>query len=128
MLTPDLFGQAGDSATMDLKHLSDIDFFKKYSFYDSSTSNQDIKVTKLIWSLEQVRRTDKYLRQRRVPTFTRIDERPTKKNPYYIVGHYQLPTVDHLTRMSYYRIDTLLKTIDYQNLDDFINDRWKKVK
>lgn len=121
-------GQALDSVSRDLKQLTDLDFFKKYTFYDNTITNQDIKVTKWVWSLRQLRGIDKSLRQQGVPTFTIIDGRPTKENPYYIIGHYQLPTPDHLTRMSYYRIDTLQKTVDYQNLDDFAKDKWKRIR
>jgi hypothetical protein len=122
------FGQGIDSVSVDLKRLTDLDFFSKYSFYDNSINQQDIKITKLIWSLDQVRKTNSSLRQKGISTVTRIDERPTEANRYYVVGHYQLPTSDHLTRMSFYRVDTLQKTIDYQNLDDFAKDRWKRIK
>lgn len=123
------WAQDVDSATLDLKVLSDLDFFKKYSVYDTtSITLEDIKVTKVIWSLRQVREIDKYLRQKGVPTLTWIVERPTKENKFYIIGHYQLPTKDHMTRMSFYRVDTLQNKIDYQSMDDFINDKWKRLK
>jgi hypothetical protein len=121
-------GQSLDSAAFDLKNLSDIDFFKKYSFYEKTTSEDDINVTKLIWSLPQLKAVDKGLRQQGVRTFTRVDDRPSSENPYYIIGHYQLPTPDHLVRMSFYRVDMTKKTIDYQNLDDFTEDKWKRLK
>lgn len=121
-------GQTVDSAALDLERLSDLDFFKKYSFYDNKITKQDIEVTKQVWSLGQLREIDKGLRLKGVTTLTRIDERPTKGNPYYIVGHYQLPTPDHLTRMSFYRVDIRHKTIDYQDLDDFQKDKWKRVE
>ena len=117
-----------DSVQGDLKKLSDIDFFKKYSFYDKTISKEDIKVTKLIWSLKQLREVDASLRQKGVQTFTIIANRPSKENPHYIIGHYQLPTPDHLVRMSYYRLNILNKKIDYQDLDDFIKDKWKRVE
>jgi hypothetical protein len=126
-----IWGQGIDSASIDLKRLTDLDFFKKYSVVAdniSSTAKQDFKITKLIWSLGQVRETDRYLRQKGVPTVTMIVERPTKENKFYAIGHYQLPTKDHMTRMAFYRVDTLQNKIDYQNLDDFLNDKWKKVR
>ncbi|HTJ48396.1 MAG TPA: hypothetical protein VL443_03000, partial [Cyclobacteriaceae bacterium] len=76
----------------------------------------------------QLREVDKSLRQKGIRTFTIVDNRPSKENPYYIIGHYQLPTPDHLVRMSYYRLDILSKKIDYQDLDDFIKDKWKRVE
>jgi hypothetical protein len=123
-----LWGQELDSVSLDLKRLADQDFFKKYSFYDSSTTQQDIGVTKLIWSLPQVRKVNQSLRKKGVPTLTRIDQRPTQENPYYLIGHYQLPGADHLMRMSSYRIDAKLRTIDYQNLNDLIKGKWKRIK
>jgi hypothetical protein len=128
MICLSLHGQNLDSAQLDLENLSDIDFFNKYSFHDKTTSSEDIRVTKLIWSLEQVRKVDKSLRQKGVRTFTMVDSRPSKENPYYIVGHYQLPTPDHLSRMSFYRVDVSKKTVDYQGLDDFIKDKWRRVE
>lgn len=124
------WGQGIDSASIDLKRLTDVDFFKKYSLAEniSSIAKQDIKITKLIWSLGQVREADAYLRQNGVPTVTMIVERPTKENNFYLIGHYQLPTKDHMTRMSFYRVDTLQNKIDYQNLDDFANHKWKRVR
>ena len=74
-------GQAVDSVSLDFNKLSDLDFFKKYSFYDSSITNEDIQVTRLVWSLEQLRKINKSLRQKGVRSFTIIDERPTKENP-----------------------------------------------
>jgi hypothetical protein len=121
-------GQRIDSAQMDLKRLSGIDFFKKYSIYNHTTSEEDVKVTKLVWSLGQLRTVDKYLRDKGVRTFTRIDERPSTASRYYIIGHYQLPTPDHLARMSFYRVDVTNNTIDYQSLDDFVDDKWKKLE
>ncbi|PZR10863.1 MAG: hypothetical protein DI539_21050 [Flavobacterium psychrophilum] len=121
-------GQSIDSAQQDLKNLSDIDFFRKYSFDDQTLSKDDIKVTKLIWSLSQLRTIDKGLRQQGVRTLTRIDARPSGKSQYYIIGHYQLPTPDHLARISFYRVDMKNKTIDYQSLDDFIGDKWKRLE
>jgi hypothetical protein len=117
-----------DSAQFDLKNLSDIDFFKKYSFFDDTISRDDIKATKLLWSLSHVSVIDTQLRQRGVRTFTRIDERPSEKTRYYIIGHYQLPTPDHLTRMAFYRVDMTNKTIDYQSIDDFIANKWQRLK
>ncbi len=122
------WAQTVDSAALDLRQLTDLEFFKKYSFFDNTTTKEDIQVTKLVWSLGQLREIDNGLRLKGVPTMTRIDERPTKENPYYIVGHYQLPTEDHLTRMSFYRVDMLKQTIDYQDMDDFLKDKWKRVK
>jgi hypothetical protein len=121
-------GQGIDSVSVDLTRLTDLDFFNKYSLYDNSINQQDIKITKLIWSLDQVKKTNSSLRKKGIPTVTRIDERPTEANRFYVVGHYQLPTSDHLTRMSFYRVDTLRKTIAYQNLDDFARDRWKRIR
>ncbi len=121
-------GQKLDSVSIDLKRLTDLNFFKKYSFYDDSTTKKDIEVTKLIWSLGQVREINEGLRHKGVKTLTRIDERPTKENPYYIVGHYQLPTKDHVTRMAFYRVDSLLTTINYQDIKDFAQDKWNKIR
>jgi hypothetical protein len=120
-------GQEPDSVSIDLKRLTDLNFFKKYSFYDDSTTETDMKVTKLIWSLKQVREINKGLRHKGVQTLTRIDIRPTNEFPYYLVGHYQLPTKDHITRMAYYRVDPLLTRIDYQDMKDFVQDKWKKI-
>jgi hypothetical protein len=122
------FGQKLDSVSIDLKRLTDLNFFKKYSFYDDSTTKKDIEVTKLIWSLGQVREINEGLRNKGVKTLTRIDERPTEENPYYIVGHYQLPTRDHVTRMAFYRVDSLLTAIDYQDIKDFSQDKWNKIR
>lgn len=121
------FGQTIDSVALDLKQLSGLQFFKKYSIYDNTITNEDIEVTKQVWSLGQVRAVDKELRLKGLPTLTRIDERPTKDSPYYIVGHYQLPTHDHLTRMSFYRVDIVNKTVEYQDLNDFVKDKWKRL-
>src|SRR5664279_889388 len=79
-----------DSVKLDLKRLSDIEFFKKYNFDEDTPSSEDMKITKLIWSLKQVRRIDESLRHQDVKTVTIIDNRPSKENPYYIIGHYQL--------------------------------------
>lgn len=56
-----VWGQTVDSASLDLKRLSDLDFFRKYSFYDNKITKQDIEVTKQVWSLGQLRETDKGL-------------------------------------------------------------------
>ncbi len=120
-------GQELDSVSIDLKRLTDLSFFKKYSFYDDSITETDIKVTKLIWSLKQVSEINTGLRHKGVLTLTRIDKRPTNKFPYYLVGHYQFPTKGHMTRMAYYRVDPLLTRIDYQNLTDFAKDKWKRI-
>lgn len=126
-----VWGQGIDSASIDLKRLTDLAFFKKYSLVpnnNSPVSKQDLKITKLIWSLGQVRETDRYFRQEGVSTVTMIVERPTTENKFYVIGHYQLPTKDHMARMSFYRVDTLKNKIDYQNLDDFLTNKWTKVR
>ena len=57
------------------------------------------------------------------------DEGPTKDKPYYIIGYFQLPTPDHLTRISYYRVDANQKTVDYQNARDHLfKDNWKRIE
>lgn len=122
-------GQVVDSAALDLKRLSDIDFVKRYCVYnDDHMSKEEIKITKLIWSLEHLRTVDKLLRAKGTPTVTMIVEKPEKENPYYVVGHYQIPVPDHMARMSFYRVDTLRKTIDYQDISDFIEDKWKRIR
>ncbi len=42
-------------------------------------------------------------------------------------GQRLLSTTDHLFRMSSYRVDISLKRIEYQSLDDFVKDIWKRV-
>jgi hypothetical protein len=113
---------------MDLRGVSSIDFYKQHTFYDDTVYDEDIKMIKLIWSLDQFRKIDKALRRKGIQTLTRIDDRPSEGNQYYVIGYYQLPTPDHLTRMSYYRVDLSNKTVEYQSLDDFVNDKWRKVE
>ena len=121
-------GQHLDSVQLDLKHLKNLEFFKKYSFYDNTTTNKDMKVTKIIWSLHHLRSVDESLREKGVKTVTIIDKRPSKENPYYLIGHYQLlPATDHMFRMSLYRVDISTNTVDYQSWGDFIKDKWKRV-
>lgn len=123
-----LRGQHSDPVELDLKHLSNVDFFKKYSFYDNTASGEDMKVIKLIWSLPHLRRVDESLRQKGIKTVTVINNRPSKKNPYYIIAHYQLlPATDHMFRMSFYRIQISTNTIDYQSLGNFVKDKWERV-
>ncbi len=121
-------GQTLDSVTIDLNHLTGLNFFQKYSFYDASPTKSDIEVTKLIWSLKQVREVNEELRHKGLQTLTRIDERPTKQNPYYIVGHYQFPTKGHVVRIAFYRVDFLLKAIEYQDINDFAQNKWNTVR
>src|SRR4051812_8281831 len=87
MMCLTLRGQHLDSVQLDLKHLSGIEFCKKYSLYDDTISSEDIKATKLIWSLHHIQRIDESLRQKGVKTVTIIDNRPSKENRYYILGH-----------------------------------------
>lgn len=117
-----------DSVALDLEKLPDSAFFKKYSFFEGETTAQDLEVTRMVWSLDQTRNTHHALKSKDVPTLTRIDDRPGKGKPYYLVGHYQLPTAGHWVRMSFYRVDLVRKTIDYQDLDDFVKDHWKRVR
>lgn len=120
--------QEPDSVELDLARLDDVDFYKNYSIlHGDSISTEDILVTKKIWSNQHVRNIDMQLRQQGVRTFTMIIERPSNKNQFYVIGHYQLPTPDHLARMSYYRINVLTSEIEFQDLDDFIRGEWKKV-
>ena len=117
-----------DSVQLDLKHLSDLEFFKKYSLYDNMTRSEDIKATKLIWSSHHLRRVFESLKQKGVKTVTIIDSRPSNENPYYIIGHYQLlSSTDHIFRMSFYKVNLHTNTIDYQRLDDYIKDKWKRI-
>lgn len=121
-------GQDKDSIDFDLKSSSDIDFYKKYSFEEYFSSKTDLTITKLVWSTKHLRGIDKGLRIKGVKTFTIIDQRPSKDNKYYIIGHYQLPTNDHLFRMSSYRLDVRSGTIEYQGWGDLAEDRWTKVE
>lgn len=121
-------GQDKDSVDFDLKHLSDIDFYKKYNFEGEFLSGTDLTMTKRLWSTKHLREIDKGLRIQGVKTFTMIDRRPSKDSKYYIIGHYQLPTEDHLFRMSFYRLDPKSGTIEYQGLDDLTEDKWKRVE
>jgi hypothetical protein len=124
-----VFGQKTevDSVALDLKKLNDVDFFKKYSTYEKTISKDDFEATKLIWSTKHLRAVDKSLKDKGIKTLTIIDGRPSNVNKYYTIGHYQLATPDHLARMSFYRVDLKNKTIEYQDLDDFREDKWKKV-
>jgi hypothetical protein len=129
MLSLASYGQHLDSVQLDLKHLSDIEFFKKYSFYEDAPSIEDLKVTKSVWSLHHIRRVNKSLSQKGVRTVTIIENRPSKENPYYIIGHYHLlPESDHMFRMSYYRVDTSSGKVCYQSWFDLIKDKWRSVK
>jgi hypothetical protein len=122
------WGQEIDSAGLDLKRLSGLDFYKKYSIYGDTITTEEIEVTREIWSTDHIRKINKGLRQGGIRTFTGIVHLPTKEEPYYIVGHYHLPTKDFLSRLSYYRIDMVRKTIDYQDLSNFSKDKWVRLK
>ena len=116
-----------DSATFDLGHLPDTAFFKKYNVQRDIVSVHDIKITKLIWSLKQVRETDTDLRSKGVSTFTEIVQRSDGSNEYFLVAHYQMPVPGKLTRMSYYRVNKGTMKIEYQDIDDFVKGEWKKL-
>lgn len=105
------YGQKADPVQKDLRDLSGINFCKKYSFYDVSTSANDVRVTKILWNVRAIRTVDYSLREKGIPTFTQIGQCPSKGNPYYLLGHYQQPTPDHLARMSFYKIDVRKQTI-----------------
>lgn len=120
-------GQHLDSVQLDLKNLSGIEFFKKYSFSDDTPSIEDINVTKLVWSLHHLRKVDESLRQNGVKTGTIIENRPSKENHYYIIGHYQLPTPDHMFRLSFYKVKIPSNTVDYQSWVDIIKNKWKRI-
>ena len=122
--------QGIDSVALDLKNLTDLEFVYKYSmvFEGSWVSKQDIKVTKLIWSLPQVRKANQDLKEKGGHTVTMVVDRPTKANKFYLVGHYQIPAKDLMPRMAFYRVDTLHNQIEYQDLDDFAHDRWKRIR
>jgi hypothetical protein len=117
-----------DSIDLDLKNLTEIDFYKKHSFDKEFSSGTDLTMTKRIWSTKHLRKIDKEIRIKGVKTFTVIDQRPSKDNKYYIIGHYQLPTDDHLMRMSFYRLDPKSGTIEYQGLDDLTEDKWTRIE
>lgn len=119
--------QSVDSVQLDLKQLSDDAFFKKYSIRDSVLNKGDLAITKKIWSLSHLQKINTYLRTKGVPTLTLIIERPSQSNPYYLIGHYQLPTPDMMRRMGYYRIHNVKKTVDYQDLDHFVEDKWVRI-
>ena len=122
------FGQAKDSIDLDLKNSTDIDFYRKYSFEREFSSKTDLTMTKRIWAVKHLRKIDKEVRIKGIKTFTVIDQRPSKDNEYYIIGHYQLPTGDHLMRMSFYRLDPKNGTIEYQGLGDVTEDKWTRVE
>jgi hypothetical protein len=123
-----LEGQHLDSVELDLKHLSSIEFFKKYSLDDNAPSREDVKVTRLVWSLHHIRRVDQSLRKKGVKTVTIIDKRPSKENSYYVLGHYQLiSNTEHMFRMSFYRVDISTNTIAYQSYADVTKKKWKSV-
>jgi hypothetical protein len=119
--------QSVDSVQLDLEQLSDDAFFKKYSVHDSLLNKDDIAITKTIWSLSHFQKINTYLSTQGVPTLTWIIEKPSQSNPYYLIGLYQLPTPLMLRRMGYYRIHNKNKTIDYQDLDHFIEDKWIRI-
>jgi len=121
-------GQDKDSIDLDLKNSTDIDFYKKYSFEKDFSTKTDLIMTRRIWSTKHLREIDKGLRIKGVKTFTIIDQRPSKDNKYYIIGHYQLPTDDHLFRMSFYRLDPNSGTIEYQGLNNVTEDKWTRVE
>lgn len=121
-------GQEKDSVDFDLKHLSNIDFYKKYNFEGEFLSKTDLIMTKRVWSTKHLREIDKGLRINGTKTFSMIDQRPSKDSKYYIIGHYQLPTEDHLFRMSFYRLNPKSGTIEYQGLDDLTEDKWTRVE
>lgn len=123
-----VLGQGKDSVDSDLKNLTDIDFYKKYSFEKDFSSKTDLTLTKRVWSTKHLRKIHKEIKNQGVKTFTIIDQRPSKDNKYYIIGHYQLPTDNHLFRMSFYRLDPGNGTIEYQDLDDVTEDKWTRVE
>ncbi len=119
-----LYGQL-DPVQQDLKNLNDLDFFRKYSMYDKSSTKGDIEITKRIWSTAHLRRIDSDLQTKGVPTFTSIEERPSKEIRYYLVSYYQLPTPDHSSRMGSYRVCIDSTTISYQSIG---TDQWEKIQ
>jgi hypothetical protein len=126
-----LHAQHVDSVQLDLKRLNGIDFFNKYTYYDykDTPTRADIKVTKLIWSVHHLRRENELLRRKGVKTITIIEGRPSKQNPYYIIGHYQLfPKANRMFRMSLYKINTKRKVVYFEHWFDSVNDKWQRVK
>jgi len=125
-----VFGQElkKDPIDIDLENLTDIDFYKKYSFEKAFSSKTDLIMTRRVWSTKHLRKADKEIRTKDVKTFTVVEQKPSKGNTYYIIGYYQLPTDDHLMRMSFYRLDIKNGTIEYQALGDLTEDKWTKVE
>lgn len=120
--------QVFDPVLHDLHTLSGLQFCEKYSIEPDGTSfsEEDVAVTKLIWSLSDIRSVDRELRGKGTPTVTMIVSRPGGNSQYYVVGHYQ---ARHgvFVRMSFYRIHESTRKIQFQSLDNFINDEWRPV-
>jgi hypothetical protein len=118
------YGQAIDSLEYDHDHLTDSEFFSRYSLTATPLSLFDIKVTRQVWSLKQIRTIAKELKLGIGGLKTMIEGRPLETNPYFIVGLYRVAAPDHYVRLGNYKIDVNLNVIQFKTIAE---DKWMNV-
>lgn len=113
---------------LDLRRLSEKEFFRKYSIRDSAHTSKDERITKLIWSLPKTKELYFALKKKGVSTYTAMEEYPSSQQKFFIIGFYQLATEEHAFRMASYRIDSLFQHIHFQSWENAAIGTWEKLK
>ncbi|HEY0652264.1 MAG TPA: hypothetical protein VGD65_04010, partial [Chryseosolibacter sp.] len=99
-----------DTVQRDHELLPDVEFFLKYSIGTVSPGAEDVRVTKYLWGLKHVRGLAAKQKRRMV---SMVLERPGKSKPFYIIGMYDVASRDHYVKVGTYRIDTVLKVVEF---------------
>lgn len=116
--------QEVDSIQYDLDHLTDSEFFRRYSLTATPLSASDIEVTKMVWSQTHIKIIATENKLSRGMMMTMINERPFNTNPYFVVGLYRVASRDHVVRIGNYRVDTVMNLTQFQKVPD---DKWVDV-
>lgn len=116
--------QPSDSIQHDLDHLTDAEFFTKYSIVDAPVSALDGEVTRRVWTTAHIKSVARENNLSRGRVLTMIVERPTKTNSYFVLGVYRVARPDHFVSVGRYRLDITMNVLQFQNVT---GDGWADV-
>lgn len=112
-----------------LRSIDKTDSIAKVLEFDAEKlTKNELECHRLIWSLNEVRRSAIYLKQKKVDTFTMTDQKPTADSDYLVIGFYEMLVynniMDHSSRLGTYRVDRKME-IEIYNLAE---DTWTSYK